>query len=205
MRLDFVVERLAEPFGLWPVRQATSPGAYVTLDGTADDADIGSVMAQLAGYNQLLPFNAVAAGLDRLATERSLVLPGGLRATHGDRSITPSCCAGLEGWREWLYFLESGQSPWMGHSPDPWAEQDGGRVRLWSEVWPADSDPPSTVTALEAPLPEFERELRRAADGLVGFLNRVESWATALGGTERGAAVARAFDENFNVTRVYSS
>lgn len=47
-------------------------------------------------------------------------------------AVNPSCCCGREGWREWDQ-VAPGQSPWLGHTPTPWTEHLGDKIRVWPD------------------------------------------------------------------------
>ena len=85
--------------------------SWIRLSGEMTYEEIGLVFAQLAQYNGLDLSGETQSILKRLLDTESLVLPGGLQVVLGDKSISPSCCCGLETWREWQKFLKTGDSP----------------------------------------------------------------------------------------------
>ena len=62
--------------------------------------DIGLVFAQLVDYNHIEGRDAEALQTGIIEAE-SLILPGGLQASFGKQETNPSCCCGLENWRDW--------------------------------------------------------------------------------------------------------
>jgi hypothetical protein len=69
----------------------------------------------------------------QLAESGRRILPGGLSALRGDLRIDPSCCCGLETWRDWYALADTGTSPWLGHDPAPYAEREGEIFTLWAD------------------------------------------------------------------------
>jgi hypothetical protein len=138
--------------------------------------DLGLVFAQLVDYNRIAGGDIGALQSGVLAAER-LILPGGLQASLGDQEINPSCCCGLEGWREWQRVLDGG-SPWLGHDPAPWVELSGDVVRVWSDG-ALDEAPDAFPIAFERS--HFQAELDRAARQLRTFLERSVDWARSAG------------------------
>ena len=102
--------------------------SLMPLSGNMTEAEVGLVFAQLVNYNHLPRGGNTKEILDSIINSSRLTLPGGIqvREVFG-KVISPGCCCGLEGWRDWLRFLETGTSPWLGHSPTPWIE----RVDIW--------------------------------------------------------------------------
>jgi hypothetical protein len=143
------------------------------------DSEIGLVFARLLQYNRLDGAGDRHAVLTQIVEAQGFVLPGGLRAVGGDRAISPSCCCGLEGWRQWQDFLKTGETPWLGHDPSPWVERRGDVVRIWLEGGLGDSA--KNAFFLEVPSPDFREALMRVERDLQGFLFCVESWGQALG------------------------
>jgi hypothetical protein len=121
----------------------------------------------------------------------SLILPGGLQASLGHQQISPSCCCGLEGWREWEDVLEGGFL-WLGHDPAPWVELSSDVVRVWS-------DGTSDAFAIAFERRRFERELARASEELRAFLRRANAWARTAGFGD-AEAVCRKLDACFAIS-----
>ena len=118
--------------------------------------------------------------------------------SEGQGIISPSCCCGLEDWREWRDFLETEDSPWLGHDPSPWIERQGKVVRVWSD------ESVSTAFNIEIPLYHFEAELIRVEQEIQAFLFRIEGWVEAISFVESSKLVHK-FDEYFNIRRRYKS
>jgi hypothetical protein len=157
-------------------------------------ADIGLVFARLIDYNHIEGHDIGALQAGIIAAE-SLILPGGLQTSLGDQEINPSCCCGLECWREWERVLEGG-SPWLGHDPAPWVELSGDVVRIWSDGG-LDEAPDAFSIALERP--HFQAELDRAAQELRAFLERAAAWARTAGFSDANA-LCRKLDTCFAIS-----
>jgi hypothetical protein len=183
----------AKGFTAWPVSTHLGP-QFLVLSGELTSADVGTVMAVIAVYNR----NRIAssgqededpspAGLiQRIIQADSLIAPGGLRArdTAAGLTVNPSCCCGLEGWQEWNQIAPS-QSPWLGHTPTPWTEHLGDKIR----VWPDGGDeavPPAGTTPIEIPASDLPRLIAGAHKQLQEFLDLLEPWALPLAGAAAG-------------------
>jgi hypothetical protein len=158
--------------------------------------EVGSVMAQLVSYNQIEGEPTVDGLLSAVAAAESLVLPGGILASCGDSEIGPGCCCGLEEWREWVKCLESGQSPWMGHDPDPWVELAGEVILVWSG---GGITPVANPFAVEFERGRFAAELDRVERDLRAFLPLVAEWARD-GRFRDPQALCAKLDDCFNIT-----
>jgi hypothetical protein len=112
-----------------PVRPRPWPG-FIQLSGASPDQDVALVVAQLARYGH-------GAGgpttIESLAADFPHVTPGGLAAVDRLTTVLPSCCCGLESWRDWYRLLSEGQSPWLGHDPSPWVEMRGEEFLVWPD------------------------------------------------------------------------
>src|SRR5215510_7543506 len=94
----------------------------VMLDAGVSNDDIACVVATLASYNFVDSPGSVEDAARALKEAETLHLPGGLMVRSDHLEIRPSCCCGLESWREWYEVAPGGSSPWLGHSPSPWVE-----------------------------------------------------------------------------------
>lgn len=195
-----VVESPDRLTAFWCPLPQKSTERWIRVGPEISNDDIALLVFQLADYNK---GNSAGPPLSPEAIVRHsrLLLPGGLAALDGDTQIHPSCCCGLEGWRDWFRLLESGVSPWLGHDPDPWVEaKEGGFV-----VWPG-----ADFGATFGPSGEmdgrgvaFSRdELHEALDqvqsSLAGFVPRLVSWAE-LHCPEVSSRLGNAFARNFRI------
>jgi hypothetical protein len=176
----------------WPIADR-EPFSFVRLSGEMAAAEVGSVMAQVVRYSQIEAEPTAEALLSAVVTDETLILPGGVRASERERVINPGCCCGLEMWREWIEFPESGRGPWTGHDPEPWLELTGGIIRVWS-----DSGRDGFFVDFE--LGRFRAELARVESDLRAFLGLVSAWAAGVGFRER-AALCRKLDECFGISK----
>jgi hypothetical protein len=164
--------------------------SHVRLSGQVGLDEVALVIAQLATYGRAP--DPAFADLAGLADNFPVVLPGGLAAISGGIAIYPSCCCGLEGWREWDALLDEGSQPWLGHDPSPWVEV----VEEGFVVWPdqgSSASPDKCIRFSEAGLRfavvEASRDLRE-------FLQPLRTWVA-----ERAPALAdrivAEFSKNF--------
>lgn len=49
--------------------------------------------------------------------EDNVAMSGGLLFQEDDKIIKPSCCCGLEQWKEIVNDIKAKQKPWLGHDP----------------------------------------------------------------------------------------
>jgi len=160
---------------------------------------VGTVLGQLVSYNRIDLQADAHAVLDELIHRESLILPGGLLIRGPDgRWIGPGCCCGLEGWREWLDFLKTGHSPWLGHDPSPWLEIREDQIRVWSD---GGVDPAPEVFHIDMDRQAFERELHNVQHEFIAFLDRVRQWAQGIGFSDADALSAM-LDGSFSITGV---
>jgi hypothetical protein len=116
----------------WPIADV-APFNWLTISGSSSDAVVGSVFARLVTDNSIPLSSNPGRVLEGVLADEELILPGGLRVRNDQILIGPGCCGGLERWREWIALLDSGDSPWLGHDPWPWAECVGDCVRVWAD------------------------------------------------------------------------
>ena len=180
-QLQAVVEapHLQEEFAYpWDL-QTLEPFSWIRLSGEMTEQEIGSIVAQLVQYNQLEFSEDSHLVLDRILTAETLILPGGIQSVFGDQIIDPSCCCGLETWREWQAILTTGHSPWLGHDPSPWVEANNEQIRIWSDGGLGES----TQNALRIDISRstFRQTVQNVEQDLQNFLSCVESWAQTIG------------------------
>jgi hypothetical protein len=183
----------------WQVAEF-KPFSMIPLSGEMTYPEIGLVFAQLAQYNQIELSCKKQVILEQILEAESLVLPGGIEVISEGMSIPPSCCCGLEGWRDWILFLETGDSPWLGHDPSPWIENQGGNILVWSD---GGMESARNTFYIEVPRPHFKRVLTLVERELQAFLFSIESWAQEVG-FNRSNELFQKFDECFNVGRKYT-
>ena len=185
----------------WPWSIADcKPFSFIRLSGDMTELEVGSVMAQLVGEES----EPTIAGLVAAEIEReALSLRGGIQVSGRGQEINPSCCCGLEEWREWLACLTSGKSPWMGHDPTPWIEWAGDIVRVWSDGG-YDLAPALDAFAIELRRERLVAELGRVEQELQAFLLRVGVWAETVG-FQDPPALCRLLDRNFGITEPAAS
>ncbi len=172
----------------WPVLTTLAP-PFIGLGADTDARATGSVVSHLARYNLFKVTSDFeveyvdlrgdpTAILTQLVNAEHIVVSGGVAVidAKAGREINPGCCAGLEEWHQWLDFERSGQSPWMGHEPDPWLERSGDRVRVWSHGDLAEGDYGEPF-AIEVTIDEFRTGLHSVQRDLAAFSRVLHRWA----------------------------
>ncbi|TCO54269.1 hypothetical protein [Actinocrispum wychmicini] len=184
-------------FALWPV--ATPPADRVLhVSANLSTQEVGTAMAALAAHH-LDDAHAVTDVLDELVQAECLIVSGGLlaRDTRTGVTIPPSCCCGLEGWREWAGALDGGK-PWLGHSPAPWIEHLDGALRIWPDGGMGE-DLPRVDRTITASLDSVTGQLRRAHQDLRGFLHAVSRWVQDRAPHAATRVIAK-LDKSFQIT-----
>ncbi|MFJ9778733.1 hypothetical protein ACIRSS_04065 [Amycolatopsis sp. NPDC101161] len=172
----------AAGFTLWPTT-APAGRSLIRVSAGMSVLDVGTVMAVLhsrcSDAAAAHPDDVVAA-LRAIVETDCLIASGGLlaRETQTGVVIPPSCCCGLESWREWTAVPDGGQ-PWLGHSPAPWVEHLDNAVRIWPDGGLGEDLPP-IERAITAPLDVVSAQLHTAHQDLLGFLDAATRWARDL-------------------------
>jgi hypothetical protein len=163
------------------------------LDAGVSNDDIACVVATLASYNFVDSPGSVEDAARALKEAETLHLPGGLMVRSDHLEIRPSCCCGLESWREWYEVAPGGSSPWLGHSPSPWVECKADCAVMW-----ADSDLGDQSPGVSVPYAEVGDALELARVALVGFTAKLSGWLSEHG--PQGAALSRRFAAEFDIS-----
>lgn len=198
--LEPVIETCdAVDFTAWPVSvPADSP--YLVLSGELTSAGIGTAMAVIVSCNDGIlgkDGNEVPEGpgtawaIERLTRAECLIAPGGLRVRDIDAGLTvnPGCCFGLENWREWER-VAAGETVWLGHDPDPWAEHLGSTIRIWPDRIRGGGETPTAGPPVEIAAGDFPGLIADAHQKLRGFLGLLAPWALPLAGETAGSLAA---------------
>ncbi|MGW7004520.1 hypothetical protein ACWGCW_17290 [Streptomyces sp. NPDC054933] len=183
-------------FEFWPVAEQP-PYHLMPLSGALGAAEVGTVVATIAGYNSSRghsgPASPAASFLSPLLHTEGFIAPGGLRIqdTGTGTAVAPGCCCGLEGWRGWLEVAD-GREMWLGHDPTPWTEHLGETVRLHP-----DGERPGPM--MEIPRARLSRLLTTVQQDLADFLLLIAAWAEQHSpGTAE--ALVDAFDRSLQIT-----
>jgi hypothetical protein len=173
----------------WPIA-TLEPGAWLTLDGTCGDPEVGLFAALVADYNNIPP--------GELATAEHLIAPGGLILTDAHTAIVPGCCSGLEDWRGWAHALSGSEPPWLGHDPTP-TMSIGDRITVWQDTGPPEHHAPILagphITLTRAHLADLLQGVHR---DLTTFTTALAAWAARH--TTDGPALTATIDTAFAFT-----
>lgn len=165
---------------------------WVELGAGSSDDDVALVVATLASYNRVATSGSIPEVALALESEQTMVLPGGLMARSGDFEIAPSCCCGLESWREWYGVKPGGSSPWLGHGPSPWVECKSEAAVMWADGDLGDQSPKMSVS-----YEEVEAARNAASDALSSFETRLSDWLAAH--APQSQRLARRFADAFDI------
>jgi len=176
----------------WAVLPA-SPYSSVPLDPASLDC-MGTFFASLcAGESP----DSVESCLQMIRDADELIACGGFEISADGVQICPSCCSGLEHWREWRIFLETGVSPWMGHDPFGWAERKENEIVFWTDgaaTTPHARLGPSIVTSYQI----YESALSRAEQRLKSFMAGLPLWLNYVGRAE-DTDILRKIEHDFKI------
>jgi len=173
------------------------PFTFIRLWGEMNEAEISLFVMQLADYNQISLNNDLSVIIQLILAKKGLILPGGIAAISTDKEIQPSCCSGLESWREWANFLKTEQAPWWGHDPSPWVELRGETVRFWSDGG-LELEPARKAFYLEMSRSQFKGAIASVQADLRGFLSALGNWGMAKEIPETPALCAK-IDQCFKI------
>ena len=198
-KLEAVVESPERRISTWgPLPDLPEYPGMIRLSSSTPEAEVAVVVAQLTVYGRT---GQAPLTMEQLVNEPVRILPGGLRAVSGETVIAPSCCCGLETWREWIGLLKGGGSPWLGHDPAPWVEKQKDSFIVHSDGGLGEDSGPvrGVVKHVSFSRSELEAALDRVQADLAGFLMRLEDWMRG-----HKPALARAlvsvFDHWFQIT-----
>ena len=177
---------VATPPSPWP--------DFVRLFKETLPAHISLILNTLAFYNSLSSDVPVLLP-DALAQEDSLALPGGLAATSGSRIIYPSCCSGLEEWRDWFKLLDGTGSPWLGHDPSPFVQSLAETFIVWPDGGLTEHLPsfPESISFTRS---QLEAALKRVSVDLSDFVSVFQTWCNA-NGIPSSEAIVQNFSKSF--------
>ncbi|MCA8900914.1 MAG: hypothetical protein KDA53_06645 [Hyphomonas sp.] len=146
---------------------------FHALNGRLGETELVDFLRTVCSYGapkaEVSSASEAAAFLTALTPDAARVLSGGLTAQKGAFKIEPSCCCGLEGWREWYWLLDGHGSPWLGHDPSPWVEAHDGQIVLHT-------DEGEQGEALTVPAEELAAALNQARADLEAFAASLRAW-----------------------------
>ncbi|CDN46153.1 hypothetical protein [Paenibacillus sp. P22] len=104
---------------------------YLSKSSTLEDAALFFTL--VCGYNHVDVDRKPAEVLNELITIDEVAISGGIAFEDKNNVILPSCCCGLENWRDVLEAVISKKDVWLGHDPFPTLEYVNDLVRVWSD------------------------------------------------------------------------
>ncbi len=179
---------------LWSVAKLP-PFSFLRLWQGMTPDEVGLFVYQLAAYGNHDEFD-LASPLDEvlkyITGKESFILIGGLRVNGANGvTINPSCCCGLENWRDWEGLLAGENHIWLGHSPDPWIERQGDSIRLWADQ--------GSETFIDFQTTELAEGLHTVQRDLLGFLDGLAQWLEVYGKPYHQLLLQQ-IDESFSIT-----
>ena len=172
--------------------------AFIRLSPATTHDQITSFMASLCDYNRLTP-QSVSEAISLVLLADTLILPGGVAMfTDGQEPLYPSCCCGLESWREWFDAIASGSSPWWGHDPTLCLEIEDGIVTVWPEgELSGNSGGESPYCRIS--VSDCIDQLKLITFEVTGFLDSLREWAAEIEHS-RADELVRQIDRQMSLT-----
>lgn len=195
--LEAVVEIYSlENFEAWNSVKNSKPLIRLWKDTTFEET--GSVIAQIAAYNQINITLDKKEIINNLINKNGLVVGGGLKTVENDKFIIPSCCCGLEGWNEWLLLSPEFTGVWLGHDPSPYIEfvTEKQVYEVWSNGNLGESSDKSF--SIEFSTEEMRKALNRVSQDLKDFIFVLDSWAKDLF-PKQSDKLVETFKTNFHI------
>jgi len=168
-----------EKLKLTPCYEARSEGGaypeFHALHGGSGETELMAFLRTACSYGDpkadVSTLSEAASFLTELPPDATRVLAGGLLAQKGTFEIEPSCCCGLEGWREWYWLLDGHGSPWLGHDPSPWVDTQNDHFVLHTNNGANDE-------TLNVSAEELAGALDQARLDLEAFFADLRDWAS---------------------------
>ncbi|OBZ16497.1 hypothetical protein [Bacillus sp. FJAT-26390] len=104
---------------------------YLSKNSTEEDAVL--FLTLLCGFNNISIDKEPNEFVQELIRTDEVALSGGIAFEGQGKLILPSCCCGLEQWREVKEAVKSKKDIWLGHDPFPTIEYIDESVRIWSD------------------------------------------------------------------------
>lgn len=93
----------------------------VKIKGNCTKEEVDALLYGILGYNDIdlstNPKESLTALMENMR-EGEVIMSGGLLFQEDQHIIMPSCCCGLEQWKEIVSDIQAKRKPWLGH--DPW-------------------------------------------------------------------------------------
>lgn len=140
---------------------------YIVLDGETGREMTALFFCALFDYNHIEFGNSMEMDIDALLSEDCLILSGGTAFfIDAGRYILPSCCCGIECWKEIFQAVRDRESPWLGHDPTPIFSYEGENLYIWSDDPGTNPDSFSILTSIDGFL-QHEAQVQQDLDSFL--------------------------------------
>ncbi|WP_141504599.1 hypothetical protein [Paenibacillus luteus] len=116
---------------LWLPEAERKETIYLSKNSSVEDVVL--FLTLLCGYNHLDINVEPHEVVQQLIVQEKVAMSGGIAFEGNNKRILPSCCCGLEQWREVSDAVSNKKGVWLGHDPLPTTEYLNGSVRIWSD------------------------------------------------------------------------
>ena len=107
---------------------------YICLSSDCSNIDVELFLILLFGYNDIDSKYSFKKAFNELFNKNEIAISGGIAFFEDENNyILPSCCCGLEDWKEVEMSINNKNSPWLGHDPTPGITYDKDHLIVWSD------------------------------------------------------------------------
>lgn len=108
----------------------------IIISGECTEAEVDVLLYSIIGSSDIKLTDDPKKTLMDLCIElkkAETIIEGGLMFIEDGKVITPSCCAGLEQWKEVVQDINEKAEPWMGHDPFGTCIYEGDKIIVCSD------------------------------------------------------------------------
>ncbi|AKG36178.1 hypothetical protein [Paenibacillus durus] len=107
---------------------------FLVLSTNCNSSEVELFLVHLFGYNSINIDQSMDDTFNELLVKDSVAILGGIAFFESENKlIMPSCCCGLEQFRDIYNSVTKKESPWLGHDPFPVITYIGDLARVWSD------------------------------------------------------------------------
>ncbi|RAV05528.1 hypothetical protein [Paenibacillus sp. YN15] len=104
------------------------------LSQNSSTHDVELFLLHLFGFGRIAPGKSFTESFEELLSKDEVAISGGIAFFKDETTlIGPSCCCGLEQWREVEASILNKKSPWLGHDPFPSITYEDDRILVWPD------------------------------------------------------------------------
>ncbi|MEK4434601.1 hypothetical protein [Paenibacillus sp. FSL K6-2862] len=144
---------------------------YLTLSGKCTSSEVELFLIHLFGYSNTNIDQSMEDTFNELFANESVAILGGVAFYESEEKyIMPSCCCGLEQFKEIYNSILNRESPWLGHDPLPEITYKDNMAFVWSDD--PDSNDRSDVFHIDFKFEEILSCLEQSQYDLKDFIDK---------------------------------